>query len=282
MKRREIIRYTTAGVLSAIVTTLTAEWEQTQAQTTSPKLSPSPTTKPSVSPSPNPNSNDLSVQWLGHTCFLFTGGGFRVLVNPFRRIGCTTGYRDVTTSNPDLILISSRLLDEGVIDGFKGNPGLLYEPGVYKFNDLRLEGIRTEKDREKGRRFGTNVTWLWKQAGIKIFHLGALTSPIGIEQQILVGRPDLLLLPVGGGVKAYTPQEAAKVVQVLKPKIVIPTHYKTKAADEKTCDLVGIDEFLGLMSAMTIRNVNSDTFSLKPSDLPDQGSVIEVLSYKFS
>lgn len=259
MKRRKLLRYAQAGLLGTLATGLPAIWQTTYAQ----------------------SGETLSVQWLGHTCFLFVGGGMRVLVNPFRQIGCTTGYRSPKVDT-DLILISSRLLDEGAIDGFSGNPGLLYEPGIYQFNGTRIEGIRTDKDRQGGRRFGVNVAWLWQQAGVKILHLGGIASPLGLEQQILIGRPDVMFLPVGGGPKAYTPQEAKQALQLLKPRMVIPTHYRTQAADAATCELVPLDEFLSIVDGMPVRRLDQDTISIKRSDLPDTGSVIEVLSYRFS
>lgn len=61
----------------------------------------------------------LSLQWFGHTCFLFTGSGQRVLVNPFRPIGCTKGLRPPRVT-ADIVMISSRLLDEGYIEGLPG------------------------------------------------------------------------------------------------------------------------------------------------------------------
>lgn len=258
MKRRQLMRYAQTSLLAALATGLPSGWESYLAQT----------------------ADSLSVQWLGHTCFLFTGGGARVLVNPFRPLGCTAGYRAPKVAT-DLILISSRLLDEGAIDGFSGNPGLLYEPGSYQSNGLRLQGIRTQKDREGGRRFGVNVAWLWQQAGVKILHLGGVAGPIGIEEQILIGRPDVVLIPVGGGPKAYTPAEAKQTLQLLKPKMVIPTHFKTQAADAAACDLVTLDEFLALMDGTPVRRLNNDTLLVRSTDLPSSGSVIEILSDKF-
>ncbi|NJL66160.1 MAG: MBL fold metallo-hydrolase [Oscillatoriales cyanobacterium RU_3_3] len=258
MKRRQLLRYGKTSLLAALATGLASGWNSYQAQT----------------------AGTLSVQWLGHTCFLFAGGGARILVNPFRPIGCTAGYRPPKVQ-ADLILIGSRLLDEGAIDGFSGNPGLLYEPGSYQFNGLRIQGIRTQKDRQGGRRFGMNVAWLWQQAGVKILHLGGLAGPIGIEEQILIGRPDLVLIPVGGGPKAYTPAEAKQTLQILKPRMVIPTHFKTQAADPAACDLVPLDEFLAVMEGTPVRRLNNDTISISPANLPQSGSAIEILSYRF-
>ena len=112
-------------------------------------------------------------------------------------------------------------------------------------------------------------------------HLGGLASPIGIEERILIGRPDLLLIPVGGGPKAYAPLEAKQALEVLQPRIVIPTHYKTEAADETSCDIAPLEDFLTVMEGTSLRVLNQDTISIAKADLPTEGLLIEVLSYKF-
>jgi L-ascorbate metabolism protein UlaG (beta-lactamase superfamily) len=259
MKRRQLMRYAGAGLLTTLGTGLASSWQSYQAQTP---------------------SGGLSVQWLGHTCFLFTGSGLRVLTNPFRTVGCTAGYRPPKIE-ADLVLISSQLLDEGAAEGLPGNPRILYEPGVYQVGDIKLQGIVTAHDREGGRRFGDNIAWLWSQGGIKVLHLGGAAAPLAIEQKILMGRPDLALVPVGGGPKAYNPEEAKQAISTLNPKVVIPTQYRTQAANAGACDIVAVDEFLTVMDGMSVQRLSSDTISLKPGDLPQNGSAIKVPSYKF-
>lgn len=258
MKRRQLISYAGAGITSTLAVSLAYDFKATAAK---------------------PDSG-LSVKWLGHTCFLFTGGGTRTLVNPFRTLGCTAKYRTPKVET-DLVLISSQLLDEGVVDELPGNPRLIFEPGVYQFKRMQIQGIAMDHDRLGGKRFGQNVAWLWTQAGVKILHLGGAAAPITVEQKILLGRPDVLFVPVGGGPKAYTPQEAQAAVQALNPKMIIPTHYRTQAADAANCDIAPVDEFLKLMDGMQVRRSNSDTVSITASNLPGNGSVIQVLSYKF-
>ncbi len=256
MKRRQLMGYAGAGLLTTLVTDLGLHL-QANAQ----------------------SSGSLSVQWLGHSCFLFTGGGARILVNPFRAIGCTAKYRPPLVA-ADLVLISSQLLDEGAVEGLPGNPKLIYEAGVYEFQGIKFQGIAIDHDRKGGKQFGTNTAWSWKQGGISILHLGGAAAPISIEQKILMGRPDVALIPVGGGTKAYNAQEAKQAVQVLNPKLVIPTQYRTQAADGTTCDIGPLDEFLTLMQGMNVRRSNSDTVSISSGNLPENGA-IQVLSYKF-
>jgi L-ascorbate metabolism protein UlaG (beta-lactamase superfamily) len=257
MKRRKIIQYAGAGVLTALGVGITSHWQEAAAQT----------------------SESVTIRSLGHTCFLFTGSGRRILVNPFRPIGCTAGYR-IPTVEADLVMISSRLLDEGVTEGLPGAPRVLSDAGVYEFTGMQVQGIRTDHDDLGGRRFGINTVWRWNQGGLTILHLGGIAAPITVEQRILMGRPDVVLLPVGNGAKAFTPEEAANAVRSLSPKIVIPTHYRTAAADEATCDIVPIDEFLTLMEGTPVRQ-SGDSLTLSPSSLPESGSVVQVLSYTF-
>lgn len=224
------------------------------------------------------NSSDSSIliQYLGHTCFLISGGGLRILVNPFRALGCTAGYK-LPQVEADLVLISSQLWDEGAAENLPGNPKVLYEPGVYEINGFRLQGIGIPHDRKGGVRFGTNVAWRWTQGGLRILHLGGAAAPIEVEQKILMGTPDIAFIPVGGGVKAYNPQEAKQAMEVLNPKIMIPTQYLTAAADKDNCDIVPVDNFLKLLEDMNIRKVTDNQLRVKVRDLPPNGTLIRVL-----
>ncbi len=267
INRRQFFHYGKVAALAGIATTVPGAWQHWAAQT------------PPSSENLAQNTNSLSVQWLGHSCFLFAGEGQRVLVNPFRTLGCTAGYPSPLVP-ADLVLISSRLLDEGNTEGLPGQPRLLFEPGSYQFRNKQIQGIRTDHDRNGGRRFGINVAWTWTQAGVKILHLGGAAAPINSEQQILMGRPDLLLLPVGGGPKAYTPLEAKEAMLKLNPKVVIPMHYRTTAADPQVCDLDGVDEFLSLLDNSAVEKVNAASIELTTGSLPQTGPVIKVMSYQ--
>jgi L-ascorbate metabolism protein UlaG (beta-lactamase superfamily) len=255
MKRRQLMGYAGAGLATAFLTTLGSEFPA------------------------DAQSSGLSVQWLGHTCFLLTGSGVRILVNPFRPIGCTAGYRPPKVA-ADLVMISSQLLDEGAVDGLPGKPKLIYEPGVYEFQGIKFQGIAIDHDRKGGKQFGINTAWSWKQGGVNLLHLGGAAAPISVEQKILMGRPDVAFIPVGGSAKAYNAQEAKQAVEILNPKLIIPTHYRTQAADAAKCEISPVDDFINVMQGVTVRRGTSDSISISPGTLPEN-SVIQTLSYKF-
>ncbi|MDB9452597.1 MBL fold metallo-hydrolase [Dolichospermum circinale] len=255
MKRRQLIGYAGAGLITAVVTNLG---------------DPVPV---------NAQYSGVSIQWLGHTCFLLNTGNVKILINPFNTLGCTAKYR-LPNVPSDLVLISSQLLDEGAIDKIPGNPKLVYQPGVYEFRGVKFQGITTDHDRNSGKRFGKNVAWKLNQGGINLLHLGGSAAPITLEQKILMGRPDVLFIPVGGSAKAYNAQDAKDAIAVLNPKLVIPTHYRTQAADDGKCDITPVDDFLTLMQGVNIRRSNSDSIVINSQNLPEN-TEIQVLSYKF-
>lgn len=251
MKRRQLLQNASAAFIGTLGLGLASNWQTYQAQTGS-----------------------LSITSLGHMCFKFAGSGKTILTNPFDPRGCTQGYAAPSLGSADLVLVSSRLLDEGFIPE-SASVNLLDEPGAYEIDGLSIQGVGMPHDREGGRRFGTNIAWLWTQAGINVVHLGGAAAPIDLEDKILIGRPDVLLLPVGGGPKAYNSAEAVAAVQSLQPKIVIPTQYRTGAAGS-SCELETVEQFLGLMAGTPVDRIGS-TLTLQRSGLPG-GMRIKVLS----
>ncbi|WP_267383450.1 MBL fold metallo-hydrolase [Cyanobacterium sp. uoEpiScrs1] len=257
MKRRQLLHYASAGAITATGIPLVSHLQPASAE----------------------SNGSLMIQYLGHTSFLYIGGGLRILANPFRTIGCTAGYQ-YPKIEADLVIISSQLWDEGAAEKLPGNPKVLYEPGVYEIKGLRIQGVGIDHDRKGGKQFGTNVAWRWTQGGLRIVHLGGAAAPIDIEQKILLGTPDVAMIPVGGGSKAYKPDEGKQAMEILKPKVMIPTHYLTQAADTTACDLSPIDNFLELVKDMNIRRINDNKLLIRYQDLPKVGTVIRVLSEK--
>ncbi|UFP96100.1 MBL fold metallo-hydrolase [Gloeobacter morelensis] len=228
-------------------------------------------------------SKGLQVQWLGHTCFLFISDEGRLLINPFRPAGCTAGYRRPEVA-VDLILLSSRLLDEGALDVVKGNPRVLYQPGVFTVDSFdKLQGVKTLHDRKEGRRFGVNVAWRWRQAGLDIVHLGVIAAPLSDEEKILLGKPDLLFVPVGGGEKGFDPELAHQATEELQPRMVVPTYYRTEAAEEG-CELGGVDSFLQLFKSDTVKVYTNPLVQISAANLPKSGGapLVRVFAYDFS
>lgn len=259
MKRSQFLRYLGASALTTLGASAMQSHQPLAAQT----------------------GGSVTIRSLGHTCFLFSGNGRRILVNPFRKLGCTANYPAPNVS-ANFVLISSRLFDEGYPEQLPGNPRILFEAGSYEVDNWQFEGIAIAHDRNEGRRFGENVMWRWQQGGLNIAHLGGAAAPIDITRKIALKNPDLIFVPVGGGPKAYDAREAMDAIAALNPKLVVPTHYKTAASDSASCDLVDSNEFVSLFeSKYGAGNVKSvgNTLNLGASAANRQTPLLYKMSY---
>ena len=211
----------------------------------------------------------VSITSYGHSALLIRGGGQSVLVNPFRAVGCAAGLSEPRVS-ASVTLASSELPDEGARIG---GGTYLSKPGSYRVGGMDLEGFSAPHDRMGGRRFGNATIWRWKQGGLNFAHLGGTAAPLSGEDRVLLGRPDVLIIGVGGGGKVYSGEEAAEVVRQLNPRRVIPVQYVNGEAPSG-CDQGGVQPFLDAMGGTQVRKVGP-TLSL-PGSLNDS-TVIEVM-----
>lgn len=207
---------------------------------------------------PQPAAASVSITSYGHSALLIEGGGARVLLNPFQAVGCAAGLAEPRL-NATAILASSRLLDEGapVASG-----RFLADPGSFQVGRLRIEGLSSPRDRVGGRRFGRATLWRWQQGGLSFVHMGGTAGPLSPADKVMLSRPDVLVLGVGGGAKVFDGAEAAEVVRELRPRVVIPVQYVSGAVPAN-CDQGSVEPFLQAMSGTPVqrpgRTVNLST-----------------------
>ena len=212
----------------------------------------------------------VSISSYGQRALLIQGGGQSVLLNPYKAVGCAAGLPEPRVK-AGVVLASSELADEGARGIATGR--FLVAPGSYKVGGLNLEGFASPHDRMEGRRFGNATIWRWQQGGLDFAHVGATAGPISGADRVLLGRPDVLIIGVGGGSKIYDGKEAAAVVKQLNPKRVIPVQYVNGDAPAN-CDQEGVQPFLEAMGGSTVVNPGRSINLL--ANLPDT-TVITVL-----
>ncbi len=220
-------------------------------------------------PAASEASGGVTITSYGHSALLISGGGASVLVNPFKAVACAAGLAEPRVS-ATVVLASSRLLDEGAPVA-RGK--MLVDPGSYKVGGLSIEGIAGPHDRVGGRRFGQATLWRWKQGGLEIAHLGGTAARLTPSDKVMLGRPDVLIIGVGGGAKVYTGAEAAEVVRELQPRRVIPVQY-VSGKTPKDCDQGGVQPFLDAMAGTPVKRTGR---SLSLPGKLDGGPVIEVM-----
>ena len=201
------------------------------------------------------NAEELILKSFGHSQFLIKGNGKSILINPFKAVGCASQFRESQNIEQDLILASSRLADEG----FNPNKELMFvDPGTYEYSDLIFNGISIPHDRLNGRRYGNATVWTWNQSNFKIVHMGGAAGDITFEDQIIINRPDILFISIGGGLKSYTSTEALNIINILNPKIIVPVHFLTSKVNIDDCDLSNEDEFIENVSQYKVKYIGKE------------------------
>ena len=107
------------------------------------------------------------------------------------------------------------------------------------------------------------TVWIWEQNNLKIVHMGGAAGEIDINTQILLARPDILFISIGGGIKSYDGKEASKIVDSLKPSIVVPVHFSKGKQNNDNCDFSNADLFLENIKNFKVKSVGK-SFEINP------------------
>ncbi|HHY81358.1 MAG TPA: MBL fold metallo-hydrolase [Clostridiales bacterium] len=185
----------------------------------------------------------MKLKWFGHACFLITSSeGVRILTDPFDP---SVGYK-VPEVEADIVTTSHDHHDHNYLKAVKGDFVHFSSPGSFNEKGINIKGISTYHDNEQGKKRGKNVVFVYEVDGLKVCHLGDLGHILSDEQINEIGPVDVLLLPVGG---TYTIdyKQAAVLVNLMEPKLVIPMHFKTPAMK---FPIDNVDKFLANMSSV--------------------------------
>ena len=171
----------------------------------------------------------MKIQWLGHAAFLITAAdGTTILMDPYESgsYGGGIGYGPIHVSADILTISHDQHEDHNYVKGITGNPEVIKGAGKDHIKGVTITRVATFHDNSQGKERGPNCVVCLEKEGLHICHLGDLGHVLTSEQVNAIGPVDILLIPIGG-VFTIDPSEATEVVKLLKPRIVIPMHYKT-------------------------------------------------------
>jgi L-ascorbate metabolism protein UlaG (beta-lactamase superfamily) len=162
----------------------------------------------------------MEITWLGHACFRLKGKEGAVVTDPFdKTIGLT-----LPRLQADIVTVSHSHPGHSRASGVGGNPRLIDGPGEYEIKNIFVTGVRAYHDSKEGKDHGKVTIYLIEMEDLVICHLGDLGHVLTQSMIETIGRVDVLLAPVGGG-NSLNAAQAAEVVSLLEPRVVIPMHY---------------------------------------------------------
>ncbi|MEO0142689.1 MAG: MBL fold metallo-hydrolase [candidate division WOR-3 bacterium] len=173
----------------------------------------------------------MKIKFLGHASFLITSEtGVRIITDPYKP-GCYGGgiKYDPITEEADIVTISHEHDDHNETK-IKGNPVFVREAGKKELKGITITGTEVFHDKSKGSERGRDIIFNMQIDGMNLVHLGDLGHTLSKSEAETVGNVDILLIPVGGYF-TIDARDAEDIINLLKPKVVIPMHFKTAKCD---------------------------------------------------
>ncbi len=184
----------------------------------------------------------MILHYHGQSEFLLeTAQGARVLFDPFdEHMGIPS--RRVRA---DAVCVSHQHADHNYTQKVDGKFTVMDTPGRHSpLPGVAVTGFPAWHDDAQGKKRGPVVCFRVQADGLSVLHLGDLGEIPGEAWLREAHMPDVLLVPVGG---FYTidAAQAAHVVSLLRPRVVIPMHYRTAKGGPSKIDT--LEPFLSAM-----------------------------------
>ena len=174
----------------------------------------------------------MRIDYLAHACFLVTGdSGTRVAFDPYEPGGFGGAVRyGAPDVQADLVFISHDHADHNAIGQIGGAPRAVKNAGPGEHRGVRWQGLAAFHDQSGGSERGKVVVFRVVLDGVSFCHLGDLGQKLTAAEAGKLGAVDVLFAPVGG---CFTIDAAAAVWmgQLLKPRVLVPMHFKTPKVD---------------------------------------------------
>ena len=171
----------------------------------------------------------MKIKWYGHAAFLITSDeGTKIMIDPYEpgAFGDQLSYGSIK-DQADIVLTSHDHADHNYTTDLPGTPQVVKGSGSKTVKGISMKGISTYHDPSKGSERGANTIFTIKIDNIQLCHLGDLGHLLSDKELVEIGPVDILLIPVGGFF-TIDPKEATRVAEQIKPKILIPMHFKTE------------------------------------------------------
>lgn len=191
----------------------------------------------------------MKLTWLGHACFVLEHEGYRIVADPYLRVedyphmhaqahAYTCSHQHLDHNGPERV----ELLEA-------------------RESPYTIEKVSTFHDPEGGSLRGTNTVHIYSAGGVRVAHMGDLGHQLTAEQVEAIGPLDAVMIPVGG---FYTiDAEGAKAVcEALKPRVVIPMHYRHDG--HGLAVVAGVEPFLALWDKEEVHREESNTIDITP------------------
>ena len=181
----------------------------------------------------------MIIRWNGHSCFTVETAQGTVVLDPYAP-DSVPGLPALDLKG-DAVLCSHGHADHSAADQVTLSGGTCA---------VAVEEIPCYHDKVQGAKRGPNTIRILAAEGMRVAHLGDLGHPLDLEQVEKLKKLDALMIPVGGFFTIDAAQ-AKEIVEELKPRVVIPMHYRGEGFGYDI--LAPLDDYLSLVDGPIVR-----------------------------
>jgi len=212
----------------------------------------------------------MKIKWYGHAAFLITSDqGVKIITDPYESgaYGGQLAYGKIKDQS-DIVLTSHDHADHNDTKSLPGSPQIVKSSGSTTVKGITFKGTSTYHDSSKGSERGANTIFTFTVEGIRVCHLGDLGHILSEKELGDIGPVDILFIPVGGYFTIDS-KEATRVAEQLKPKVLIPMHFKTEKCG---FPIAPVDDFL--KGKPNSRRLGSSEVAFDKTTLPHHTEIV--------
>jgi L-ascorbate metabolism protein UlaG (beta-lactamase superfamily) len=218
-------------------------------------------------PAQLPPKGSVEVTFLGHASFLIRSPGGITAITDYNDHVFMPLVPTVATMNRAHSTHFSHAPDPGIKHVLRGWKEGSYADHRLDVGDMRVFNVPTNiRNWETGTTdYAGNSSFVFEVSGLCIAHLGHLHHTLTEEHLKRLGPVDILMIMVDGSV-TLTQEGALEVIGQIKPKVVIPMHFFSRANLERFAARLS-DQF-------PIKRSESPTVIFSRATLPDKQLLI--------
>ena len=229
----------------------------------------------------------MHLSWFGFSAFKIETKGVVLVTDPFSPKLAAKPVR----AKADIVTVSAPENPfHNYLGGIQGEPFHIDHPGEFEVKGIFIQGISSgnrqqavgsREPKKAGRRDAhpsslishLSTVFTFDIEGMRVAHLGDLREIPSSDVLERMDGVDVLLVPVGGGKVTLDAEGAARIINDIEPRLVVPMHFATDgiAAEGK---LASAAAFLREMGASKVAPV--DRLLLKKRDLPTEETRVVV------
>jgi L-ascorbate metabolism protein UlaG (beta-lactamase superfamily) len=171
----------------------------------------------------SPKLGHYYVQWYGHSSFLIhSGSQTKVVADP--NFNVTPGIQ------ADAITVSNDHFTHNNVGAVTGNPVILrgitfrqtWNPIRTSVKDITIVNIPSQRGQSWGE--VANSIFIYEMGSLCLAHLGNIGHLLSESQEKVLQRVDVMMIPIDAMTNLGF-EDIIKVIEQVKPPIVIPMHY---------------------------------------------------------